>query len=189
MVGGRKRVAFVILIAVVSAAVAAWVISSRTSRQVLMDEKVRQFIIEHPSGIHFEAKPETIKFLSAELVPVEESPLATEDIYIRELPDKVWVVEYECEGRVWGMIRTSPPPFTRKLVKVVHNADTGGRISLSAKDAPSQTPLDYILRFVSSTEFLIGLLIALLIAVNMVIFQVASYRRRKELKEIKHARE
>ena len=138
MVGGRKRVAVVILIAVASAAVAAWVISSRPARPVLTEEEVRQLIIGHPGDMHFEVKPETIEFLSAELVPIEESPLA-EDINERELPEKVWVVKYECEGRAYLQIickitGNPPPPFTRKFVRVVIDAYTGERISCHAED-------------------------------------------------------
>ena len=138
MVGGRKRIAVVILITVVSATVAAWVILSRPARPVLTEEEVRLLITEHPSGMHFEVKPETIEFLSAELVPIEESPL-TEDIKKRELPEKVWVVEYECDGRayfpiIWKITDNRPPPFTRQFVRVIIDAYTGWRISYHAED-------------------------------------------------------
>lgn len=144
MVGGRKRIAVVILIAVVSAAVAAWVISSRRVQPVgpvqpvLTEEEVRLLITEHPSGMHFEVKPETIEFLSVELVPIEESPLA-EDINKRDLPDWVWVVEYECDGRayypiIWKITDNRPPPFTRQFVRVIIDAYTGWMISYHAED-------------------------------------------------------
>lgn len=134
MVGGRKRVAVVIFIAIVSAAVAAWAISSRPARQVLTEEEVRRLIREHPGDIHFEVKPETIEFLYLELVPIEESPLAEEISEMENLPDKVWVVEYECDGRVWLGTISPPPPFTRKSVQVVIDAYTGQKISCHAED-------------------------------------------------------
>lgn len=149
MVGGQKRVAVVILITIVSAAVVAWVISSLPARQVLTEEEVRQLILEHPSTMHFEVKPETIELLSVELVLVEESPLIadanktiiyedSEEIdYLETLPDKVWVVEYECEGRGMGIYlpeEYDPPPFTRQFVQVVIDAYTGLKISYHAED-------------------------------------------------------
>jgi len=51
MVVGNKRVAVVILIAIVSAvAVAAWAISRRPAGQVLTEEEVRRLITEHPDN-------------------------------------------------------------------------------------------------------------------------------------------
>jgi hypothetical protein len=70
--------AVVILVTIVSAVV-LWMFLSRPARPILSEQEVRQLITEHPSGRHFEVKPETIEFLSLELVPIEESPLA-EDI-------------------------------------------------------------------------------------------------------------
>jgi len=134
MVGGRKRVAVVILIGIVSAAVAVWAILSRPARQVLTEEEVRRLITEHPGILHLEVKPETIEFLSLRLVPIEESPLGEDIKKIENLPDKVWVVEYECEGRVWLGTIGPPPPFTRKFVRVVIDAYTGQQISSHAED-------------------------------------------------------
>ena len=114
------------------------VISSRPARQVLTEDEVRRLITEHPSALHLEVKPETIKFLSLELVPIEESPLAEEIGEMENLPDKVWVVEYECDGRIWGPPKpgeeVTPPPFTPKFVQVVIDAYTGQQISCRAED-------------------------------------------------------
>jgi len=122
MVGGRKRVAVVILIGIVSAAVAVWAILSRPARQVLTEEEVRRLITEHPGILHLEVKPETIEFLSLRLVPIEESPLGEDIKKIENLPDKVWVVEDEGEGRVWLGTIGPPPANTRKFVRVVIDA-------------------------------------------------------------------
>ena len=136
MIGGRKKLAVVILIAVVSAAVAAWAILSRSARQALIEEEVRRLVTEYPSAMHFEVKPETIEFLSLELVPVEESPLAEAIKINKNISDKVWMVEYECEGRVISILRSMTlPPFTRKLVRVVIDAYTGRRFSFHAENA------------------------------------------------------
>ena len=104
-------------------------ISSRPARQVLTEEEVRRLITEHPGILHLEVKPETIEFLSLELVPIEESPLAEEIGEMENFPDKVWVVKYECDGRVWLGTIGPPPPFTRKFVRVVIDAYTGQTIS------------------------------------------------------------
>jgi len=109
-------------------------ISSRPARQVLTEEEVRRLITEHPSEPHFEVRPETIEFLSLELVPIEESPLAEEIGEMENLPDKVWVVEYECDGRVWLGTIGPPPPFTRMFVRVVIDAYTGQKISSHAEN-------------------------------------------------------
>ena len=151
MVGRKKRIAIVILIAVASATLVAWVILSRPARQVLTEEEVRQFITEKRHlGLHFDVKPETIDFLSLELVPVEESPLIAdankttiyEDGYeidfLQTLPDKVWVVEFECEGWV-VMLRPEeygPPPLKRMVFQIVIDAHTSQTIRLLG------TPMD-----------------------------------------------
>jgi len=110
--------------------------TEESARQVLTEEEVRRLIMEHPGAIHFEVRPETIEFLSLELMPIEESPLAEEIGEMENFPDKVWVVEYECEGRVWLGTIGPPPPFTRKFVRVVIDAYTGQQISCHAEDAP-----------------------------------------------------
>lgn len=138
MIGRRRRVAVVILIMVVSATVVVWAILSRSARPVLTEEEVRLLISEHPSALHLEVKPKTIDFLYLELMPVEESPLA-EDIKKRELPDKVWVVEFECYARVyfpllWKTTGNPPPLFTRKFVRVVIDTYTGLNLSYHAED-------------------------------------------------------
>ena len=145
MVGGRRRVAVIILITIVSAVV-VWMILSRPARPILSEQEVRQLIEEHPSGLHFEVKTETIEFLSFELVPVEESPLITdanktiiyedgEEIdYLETLPDKVWVVKYECEGRAIPLPFMTLPPFTRKSIQVIIDAYTSEEISYHAED-------------------------------------------------------
>jgi len=125
----------VILVTIVSAVV-LWMFLSRPARPILSEQEVRQRITEHPSGLHFEVKPETIEFLSLELVPIEESPLA-EDINKRESPDKVWVVKYECEGRTIPLPSMTPmtlPPFTRHFVQVIIDAYIGMEISYHAED-------------------------------------------------------
>lgn len=145
MVGGRRRVAVVILVTIVSAVV-VWMFLSRPARPILSEQEVYQLIAEHPSGLHFEVKPETIEFLSVELVPVEESPLIAdanktiiyedgEEIdYLETLPDKVWVVKYVCEGRTIPLPSMTLPPFTRKSVQVIIDAYTGEEISYHAED-------------------------------------------------------
>jgi len=128
--------AVVILVTIVSAVV-LWMFLSRPARPILSEQEVRQRITEHLRIGHFEVKPETIEFLSLELVPIEESPLA-EDINKWESPDKVWVVKYECEGRTIPIPSPTPmtlPPFTRYFVQVIINAYTGIGISYHAKDA------------------------------------------------------
>jgi len=114
------------------------VISSRPARQVLTEDEVRRLITEHPGALHLEVKPETIEFLSLELVPIEESPLAEEIGEMENLPDKVWVVEYECDGRIWDPPKPGEevtlPPFTPKFVQVVIDAYTGQKISCRAED-------------------------------------------------------
>lgn len=102
---------------------------------VLSEEEVRRLITEHPGMMHFEVKPGTVKFRSVELVPVEE----TRSIYweIKRMnsttvPDKVWVVEYECEGRgtrIWHPEEYDPPPFSPIVVRVVIDAYTGRELS------------------------------------------------------------
>jgi hypothetical protein len=114
----------------------AWAILTRPTRQVLTEEEVRQLILERPGGLHFEVKPETIQFLSLELLPIEESPLAGE-VDKGELPDKVWVVKYECEGRTIPLPGMTLGSFTRKLVQVIIDAYTGitgMKISYHAED-------------------------------------------------------
>jgi hypothetical protein len=136
--------AVVILVTIVSAVV-LWTFLSRPTRPILSEQEVRQLITEYPTIGHFEVKPETIEFLSLELVPIEESPLA-EDINKRESPDKVWVVKYECEGRIIPIPSMTPrtlPPFTRHFVQVIINAYTGIGIRYHAKDVNSFTLQNY----------------------------------------------
>lgn len=56
--------------------------------------------------MHLEVKPETVRFRSLELVPVEERRSIYREIKkmnLTTVPDMVWVVEYDCEGRGTGI--------------------------------------------------------------------------------------
>ena len=96
---------------------------------LLTEEEVRRLITDHPRSRYFIVKPETVEFVSLELIPTEE---LVEDIdKMEKLPDKVWLVEYQCEGLVVD-IYLADPPF-RWLVQCVINPYTGGRISVHAR--------------------------------------------------------
>ena len=75
--------------------------------------------------MHLEVKPETIRFLTISL----------------DLRKKIWVVEYEIEGRGTGIVAVRidettgeeeicEPRFTRMLIRVVIDARTGKKIRM-----------------------------------------------------------
>ena len=130
----RRKKVVILLVIVVALVAIVWGILRYPGRQPLTEEEVRQLIMEYPGGHHLDVKNETIEFLSVELVPVEDSPFYEDFKNWEDLPDRVWVVEYECEARVWGPAGTPPPPFTRKFVQVIINAYTGRKIRLHAEN-------------------------------------------------------
>jgi len=89
---------------------------------VLTEQQIRQIIREHPGNGQLEVKPETIVFQNLALEFVEGK--------------RVWVAEYECEGRWWLPRIMSAPPFTRMLIKAVTDARTGEKTYMEALDLP-----------------------------------------------------
>lgn len=104
-----------------------------SSRHPLTEEEVRKLIVEQPGDFRLEVRNETINFTSLELVPVEESPFY-EDFKNREnLPDKVWVVEYEAEARVWSPLEHTPTPFRQMFIRIIIDAYEGWKIRVHAE--------------------------------------------------------
>ena len=79
---------------------------------ILAEEQIRQIVRERPGSMHLDVKPETVEFVNLSLEFREGR--------------RVWVVDYECEGRTIPLPGMSIQPFTRMLIRVVRDAYTGG---------------------------------------------------------------
>ena len=79
---------------------------------ILSEGQIRQIIMERPGSMHLEVKPETVEFVNLSLEFREGR--------------RVWVVDYECEGRPIPLPGMSIQQFTRMSIRVVRDAYTGG---------------------------------------------------------------
>jgi len=124
------------------------------ARRVLSAEEVRQLTLENVNTLpFFEVKPETLGFLSLNLVQkakvwVGQNPLA-------------WVVEYRCDARNMGTVASpisngnavpSEPPFHPMLFRMEFNAYTG-RMNYAEVHSTDLTPSQPLHRSVSVVEF------------------------------------
>ena len=94
---------------------------------ILTEEQVRQIIRENPGDRLVAARPETVEFLNLSLGFTEGR--------------RVWVVEYECEGRflISSYVLMRIPPLTRILVRAVIDAYTGEKLYAVSQDVEPRT--------------------------------------------------
>ena len=73
---------------------------------------------------HITVEAGTLELRSAELLPIEESQLAN-----HELPDKVWIIEFNCEGRFVNPFGESQDV---SRIRIIIDAYTGRPLSSQA---------------------------------------------------------
>ena len=131
----RKRRLLIILLASISTSLIAWHAWNTYTSDILTIDEVGHLVVERPGSMHFEVKPETINITSIMLVS-KDNPSITEDYEdTTELPDRLYVVEYECQGRTsGGPVGVQPQPFKTCHVKVILDAYTGIPFFFGAKD-------------------------------------------------------
>jgi len=78
-----KCIAVLLIALVIGFGMGYWVLPKELN--VLTEEQVRQIVRERPGSMRLEMRPETVEFL---------------DLFLSLREGKrVWIVEYECEGR------------------------------------------------------------------------------------------
>jgi len=130
----RKRWLLIILLAAISTSLIAWHAWQTYTSDILTIDEVRHLVSERPGSMHFEVKPETINITSIILVS-KNDPSITESTHqnTTDLPDRLYVVEYECQGRASAGFIGPPQPFKTCYVKVILDAYTGIPFFFGAK--------------------------------------------------------